>query len=72
MIKKDNYTFAGPKDKVYIVNSDDPRLENRSVRDIAQERGDVYKRQRVFSHSGGQGMPAGVKEGCTGPDFAKK
>ena len=23
MIKKDNYTFAGPKDKVYIVNSDD-------------------------------------------------
>lgn len=39
MIKKDNYTFAGPKDKVYIVNSDDPHLENRSVRDIAQERG---------------------------------
>ena len=39
MIKKDNYTFAGSKDKVYIVNSDDPHLENRSVRDIAQERG---------------------------------
>ena len=39
MIKKDNYTFAGSKDKVYIVNSDDPHLENQSVRDIAQERG---------------------------------
>ena len=39
LIKKDNYTMAGPKDKVYIVHSDDPHLENRSVRDIAQERG---------------------------------
>lgn len=39
MIKKDNYTFAGPKDKVYIVHSDDPHLENRSIRDIARERG---------------------------------
>lgn len=39
LILKDNYTMAGPKDKVYIVHSDDPHLENRSVRDIAQERG---------------------------------
>ena len=39
MIKNDNYTMEGPKDKIYIVNSDDPHLENRSVRDIAQERG---------------------------------
>ena len=34
--------------------------------------GGVSRPTRVFSHSGGQGMPAGVKEGCTGPDFAKK
>lgn len=39
LILKDNYTMAGPKDKIYIVHSDDPHLENRSVRDIAQERG---------------------------------
>lgn len=39
MIKKDNYTMEGPKDKIYIVNSEDPHLENRSVRDIAKERG---------------------------------
>lgn len=39
MIKNDNYTMAGPKDKIYIVNSEDPHLENRSIRDIAQERG---------------------------------
>ena len=34
--------------------------------------GGVSRPTRVFSHSGGKGMPAGVKEGCTGPDFAKK
>lgn len=39
LIRQDNYTMAGPKDKVYIVHSDDPHLENRSVRDIAKERG---------------------------------
>lgn len=39
LILKENYTMAGPKDKIYIVHSDDPHLENRSVRDIAQERG---------------------------------
>ena len=39
LILKDNYTMAGGKDKVYIVHSDDPHLENRSVRDIAAERG---------------------------------
>ncbi|MCH4053676.1 MAG: amidohydrolase family protein [Atopobiaceae bacterium] len=39
LIKNDNYTMAGPKDRIYIVMSEDPTLENRSVRDIAQERG---------------------------------
>ena len=39
LILQDNYTFGGGKDKVYIVHSDDPHLENRSVRDIARERG---------------------------------
>ncbi|RVU98374.1 hypothetical protein EII22_00735 [Coriobacteriales bacterium OH1046] len=39
MIKRDNYTFAGSKDKVYIVMSDNPSYENRSVRDIAAELG---------------------------------
>ena len=39
LILKDNYTMEGSKDKIYIVHSDDPHLENRSVRDIAQERG---------------------------------
>lgn len=39
MIKRENYTIAGGKDKIYIVHSDDPHLENRSVRDIAKERG---------------------------------
>ena len=39
LIKRENYTMAGPKDKIYIVHSEDPHLENRSVRDIAQERG---------------------------------
>lgn len=39
MIKNDNYIMEGGKDKIYIVHSDDPHLENRSVRDIAQERG---------------------------------
>lgn len=39
LILNDNYTMEGPKDKIYIVHSDDPHLENRSVRDIAQERG---------------------------------
>lgn len=35
LIKRENYTMAGPKDKIYIVHSEDPHLENRSVRDIA-------------------------------------
>lgn len=39
LIRNDNYTMEGSKDKIYIVHSDDPHLENRSVRDIAQERG---------------------------------
>ena len=39
LILRENYTFAGGKDKVYIVHSDDPHLENRSVRDIAAEHG---------------------------------
>ena len=39
LILRENYTVAGGKDKVYIVHSDDPHLENRSVRDIAAERG---------------------------------
>lgn len=39
LIKRENYTMAGPKDKIYIVHSEDPHLENRSVRDIARERG---------------------------------
>ena len=39
LIKKDDYTIAGSKDKIYIVCSEDPHLENRSVRDIAKERG---------------------------------
>ena len=39
LIKRENYTIEGPKDKVYIVHSDDPALENRSIRDIAAECG---------------------------------
>ncbi|WRS28679.1 amidohydrolase family protein [Oscillospiraceae bacterium MB08-C2-2] len=39
LILRENYTMAGDKDKIYIVHSDDPALENRSVRDIAAQRG---------------------------------
>ncbi len=38
-IKKDAYIFAGEKSSKYIVNSSDPSLENRSIADIAAERG---------------------------------
>ena len=39
MIKKDAYIFAGVKEDKFIVCSEDPELENRSVADIARERG---------------------------------
>ncbi len=39
LIKKDAYIFAGDKSSKYIINSGDPHLENRSVADIAAERG---------------------------------
>ena len=39
LIKKDAYIFAGDKEDKFIVCSDDPELENRSVADIARSRG---------------------------------
>ena len=39
VIKQDAYIFAGDKSSKYIINSGDPHLENRSVADIAAERG---------------------------------
>jgi N-acyl-D-aspartate/D-glutamate deacylase len=39
IIKKDAYIFAGDKSDKYIVLSEDPALEGRSVQDIAAERG---------------------------------
>jgi N-acyl-D-aspartate/D-glutamate deacylase len=38
-IKKDAYIFAGDKSDKFIVLSEDPSLEGRSVKDIAAERG---------------------------------
>ncbi|KPU42339.1 D-aminoacylase [Oxobacter pfennigii] len=38
MIKKDAYIFSGNKSEVFIILSQDPRLEARSVEDIARER----------------------------------
>ncbi|MCJ7836622.1 amidohydrolase family protein [Cuneatibacter sp. NSJ-177] len=39
MIIRECYIFAGNKGSKYVVHSDDPHLENRSVLDIARERG---------------------------------
>jgi N-acyl-D-aspartate/D-glutamate deacylase len=38
-IKRCAFILAGSKDEIFVVNSDDPALENRSVADIALERG---------------------------------
>lgn len=39
IIKKDAYIFAGDKSDKYVILSQDPYLEGRSVKDIADERG---------------------------------
>jgi N-acyl-D-aspartate/D-glutamate deacylase len=38
-VKKDAYIFAGDKSDLFVVLSEDPSLEGRSVKDIAAERG---------------------------------
>jgi N-acyl-D-aspartate/D-glutamate deacylase len=39
IIKKDAYIFSGDKSDKFIILSEDPALEGRSVKDIAEERG---------------------------------
>lgn len=39
IIKKDAYIFAGDKSDKFVILSEDPYLEGRSVQDIARERG---------------------------------
>lgn len=39
IIKKDAYIFAGDKSDKFVILSEDPSLEGRSVKDIAGERG---------------------------------
>ena len=38
IIKKDAYIFAGDKSDKFVILSEDPHLEGRSIKDIAQER----------------------------------
>lgn len=39
IVKKDAYIFAGDKSDLFVILSEDPALEARSVKDIAVERG---------------------------------
>lgn len=39
IVKKDAYIFAGDKSDKFIILSEDPHLEGRSVKDIAREKG---------------------------------
>lgn len=39
LVKKDAYIFAGDKSDKFVILSEDPDLEGRSIKDIAEERG---------------------------------